>query len=83
MLEPTTAPPPAHDPPTSLIEQLTSLGPQQTANLTVPAVASKSTVQNQSPPTQAPGPSTSVQNIDTNFIYVDASCKSFVILNNW
>lgn len=64
------------------MDQLASLGPQRTAGRTVPAVASKSTVQNQSPLTQAPVPSTSVQNIDTNFIYVDASCKSLVILNN-
>jgi hypothetical protein len=58
---------------TPLIEQLAALGPQKTANLTVPAIASKSTVQNQSPPTTG-----TVQNIDTNFIYVDASCKSLV-----
>ena len=65
---------PAHSPPTSLINQLASLGPQKTANLTVPAVASKSTMQNQSPPSE----STGVQNIDTNFIYINASCKSLI-----
>lgn len=75
-----------HEPTTSLIEQLTSLGPQKTADFTVPPVASKSNVQNQSPPSQSSIPSTSgVRNIDTKFIYVDASCKSLqvFILNNW
>jgi len=67
-----SAPLPALAPPTPLLEQLASLGPQQTANPTVPAVASKSIMQNQSPPSSSIG----VRNTDTNFIYVDASCKS-------
>ncbi len=67
---PSTAP--QQRPNAPLIEQLATLAPHKTTDITVSAVASKSTAQNQS----LRSLSTGATRIDINFIYVDANCKS-------